>query len=421
MSRVARFGRYAAWNALDQVVMLGVPRLVLFPILAFLLGDTMFGTFVLALGLVQCIGLSPSQGLSSFIIREAVQCDAAKQQLMVRTVLLLCLLIMVPICVGLGCGTGPIARIYDKPALVGFLPCLSIYLLLMDLATTAQAIWRVRRAFWRLVVIHAVHTALLFLAVPFYLLGDVNAVARAYILGGVGALAVVLLMGRRSYRGRPLCSRAVVRSAMGVWIPMSLSALMVLSAGYLDRVLLGLWWPAAEVAVFFAAVSPAMISVIPAGQLSHFALSLLGQVKSRERFGRGFYAAYAAGACLWALLVFGVLSLLGQWLLTTLYPDLADRALPLWHYALAAYGAVGIGTSCRPFVIKFLSPRLLLLLTAATLVGRMIPLLVLVPAGGALGAARAMLIGASIQGSLWLGVFVRRFVMDRPSEVSTDA
>ncbi|MCH7812856.1 MAG: hypothetical protein IID40_02425, partial [Planctomycetes bacterium] len=228
----------------------------------------------------------------------------------------------------------------------------------------------------------------------------------------VGALAVVLLMGWRTYRERPLCSRAVVRSAMGVWIPLSLSALMVLSAGYLDRVLLGLWWPATEVAVFFAAVSPAALSVIPAGQLSQFALSLLGQVKSRDRFGRTFYALYAAGTCLWALVVFGAFSMLGRWFLTTLYPELADRALPLWPYALASFGAVGVGISCRPFVIKFLSSRVLLVVTGVGLVGRAVPLLILIPSGGALGAAQGMLIGSSIQGALWLGVFVRFFVMD---------
>ena len=88
--------------------------------------------------------------------------------------------------------------------------------------------------------------------------------------------------------------------------------------------------------------------------------------------------------------------------------------------ALASYGAVGIGICCRPFVIKFLSPRLLLVITGVGLVGRAVPLLMLIPAGGALGAAQGMLIGSSIQGSLWLGVFVWRFVLDRAIKVTAN-
>ena len=88
-SRLTRFAGYLYWSVADQVVMLGIPRLILFPILAALLGVDAFGSFVIALGIIQLVGLAPSNGLVGYVIRDLVREDAPRQALLLRTTLIL--------------------------------------------------------------------------------------------------------------------------------------------------------------------------------------------------------------------------------------------------------------------------------------------------------------------------------------------
>ncbi len=419
MSEITRFGRYLSWTVADQIIGLGVPRLVLFPILGAWLGKDAFGAFGIALSLTQMIGLSPSNGLMGYLIRDYSRESEARQALMVRTTLVLTALVVLPFTLFFVFGAGLISHAYDNhPTLIRLLPFLGLHLLFTNVGETALTVYRIRRAFGFVALIHAVQALLLFLALPlFYVQGD-SSVATAYLIAGAAALAVQLRMDRASLLTRPFYAPRFAQAALRVWPAFSLSALISLSAGYLDRLLLGYWWSAADVAPFFAAVSTASMAAVPATLVSNLILSLLGKVRGDQGLSRGFHRRYFLGACASSVVVYVVGSLLGKPLLGILYPTYIDDALPLWNYAVGGFAVINLSQLFRPFVSKFLSPAILPMLSGASLTGRLIPLLLLVPSSGRLGAAQALLIGSTVTGLLWLVIYLKYFVFTTAVQVA---
>ncbi len=412
-SRIARLGGYLSWSVADHTIFVAVPRLLIFPILAGLLGDQAFGSFVLALGFVHLIGVAPSTGLWSYVIRDLANHDHSNQQLLMRSVGMFCLVAVLPFSLFFIFGANALASSYSDPSLALTLPALAIYLLLTNLVETMLTAHRVHRSFRFLVVVHSVQTLFLLLAIPLYWLAGMSGVASAYVLASGAALSVVLVRKRSDYLKRPLYSPEFIRSAMRVWLPLSGSAFLFESAGYLDRILLGYWWSSTDVAVFFAAAGTAKILMFPSVHASRMILSLLGRVRHSERFTQKFYALYGVGALVLALVLFLLGSLLGRPILSILYPSLMNRALPLWNYAAAAAAAMSLYVSCRPFVLKFLSPNIIPVLAVFSVIGRIIPIILLVPSGGSLGAVQAMAIGSLVTGLAWLIAYLRGFVFTR--------
>lgn len=409
-SRLLRLGRYASWTIVDELVFLGVPRLVLWPILAAMLGDAVFGSFILALGFVRIIGFAPSNGLAAYYIRDAAKYSHVDQQVLMRTVLFLCLVVSAAIVVCFTLCARTVAGWYSDPRLVWLLPSLGIYLGLTNLVNTWITVYKYRRSFGYIALIHSVEAAFLFLAIPLYRLQGLAGVGHAFVAAGLASLVVLLLIERRVLGGRPACAIEFVKGAMRVWLPMSGSALIYFSTGYLDRLLLGYWWPSDDVAVFFAAAGTAHILIVPSTQASNLLLSLLTRIRDANQFDRRFYGLYASGVGLLAVVVFFVGNALGDVVLSSLYPSLKERALPLWGYATASVAALTIMVGCRPFVVKFLPANWIPILVTIAAVGKIVPILILVPTGGRVGAAQAMLVGAVISALAWFAVYFICFV-----------
>ncbi len=418
-SRLTRFAGYLCWSVADQVVMLGIPRLILFPILAALLGVDAFGSFVIALGIIQLVGLAPSNGLVGYVIRDLIREDAPRQALLLRTTLILTAAAVLPFTLFFLFAARAIASLYGhNPTLEKLLPALAVFLLLTNLVETALSAYCVRRAFALMTLVHAVQTAVLFLAVPLYYAIGVGGVGLAHVLATAAALAVVLILERRTFLASPVYASRFARAAMRVWPAFSLSSLIALSAGYLDRLLLGYWWSPADVAPFFAAVSTASMIAIPASVVANLTFSILGRVRGTSGFDRRFYTFYALGALVASILVFLIGAAVGGLLLRFFYRDFADAAVPLWNLALGGFALFNVSILLRPFVSKFLSPAALPLLSLASLIARLVPLVLFVPQGGALGAARALFIGGLVTAVLWTALYLRSFVFSRAAPPS---
>ena len=410
-SVLARYGGHLFWTATDQIINIGVPRLVLYPILAVILGDGAFGSFVVAITLVQTIGLSPSNGLTAYVLRDLAKVEPSEQRVMLKTAACLSGLILLPIAAMFWFGAEYIATLYgNNRAFAGLLPWLGIYLLLVNLCDTLLSATRVARGFQRMVLVHAVQVALFFLAIPFFRWFDIDGVAAAYVVGAAAGTLVAVLLLSSFLKGAPWWSWRFAKAAMRVWPSFSLSAFITLSSGNLDRLLLGYWWSAEAVAPFFAAVATAALWVAPSMPISNLTLSLLGAFKDAHQIPRRRFVQVAAGALGSGVVIFALGWVLGGPLLRLLYPHLADAALPLWGSAVAAFSATHVGTLCRPFVCKFCPPWILPCLAAWTLVTRLVPLLLFIPSGGAKGAVSGLLIGSILSGGAWLVVFVYYFL-----------
>lgn len=95
--RLIKLSKYFTWTILDQFCVLGLTRLLLFPLLAYFLGNEYFGVFVLAMGFINMVGRSPSIGFETFILRESVKYSSEGQLLIIRTMMVLTLVVVLPI------------------------------------------------------------------------------------------------------------------------------------------------------------------------------------------------------------------------------------------------------------------------------------------------------------------------------------
>lgn len=411
-ARLRRWAGYLSWSIADQIILLGIPKLVLFPILALTLGEGSFGSLVVALGLIQLVGLAPSNGLVGYIIRDLVHEEPHDQEILLRTTLVLTILVVLPFVLAFAFGAAWVAGLYEGDAnLLALLPYLAGHLLFSNLVETALAVYRVRRRFDLISIIHGVQSAVLFLAIPLYFSVGMRGVGLAHLLSPAAALAVLAVVERRLLFGAPFYSSRFAVAAMKVWPAFSLSALIALSAGYLDRVLLGYWWTPSSVAPFFAAVTTASIITIPGTIVANLIFSILGRVRKAAGFDRRFYAYYAAGVVASSIAACFVGALLGEMMLRFFYPNLATAAMELWIPILAGFSLLNVSILLRPFISKFLSPAAMPLLSFASLVARAVPLVLLVPKGGPRGAALALLSGGVITAVLWMGLYARRFLV----------
>ena len=412
VSRLRRFSGYAFWSGAEQVIMLGFPRLILFPLLAWILTGPEFGDFIIALSVVQMMGVAPTNGVYGYVMRDAANHSHEDQTAITRTALVLSMVLLSVIGLVLIVGNSRIAALWPDSRVGALLPLMGVYLLWQNITMVATSMWRVRRQFARTVVVRAVESVLLFSAIPLYYVFGLGGVALGFAIAGLASLLAVIAIDPEPYRRGMWYDRDFARGIFRVWAPLSISALIYLSSGYVDRLLLGYWRPtgeSGELAAFFVATSIARLFLIPGNQAAGLLSSLLGRVRSSDRFGRRFYRVYALALVGTNLLLIVVGVAIGPYVLRFFYPQSAAQAAPLWIWAVVAASLLSLQNGGRPFVVKFLPPMVIPVLTVISVVSRVVPIVLLVPGGGAMGAVQAMLIGTAISAFCWFGLFCMKF------------
>lgn len=411
--RLIKLSKYFTWAILDQTCVLGVTSLLLFPLLAYFLGNELFGVFVLAMGFINMVGRSPSIGFETFILREAVKYSAEEQSWMVRTMMVLSSFIVLPIGFLFMLGSSLLADKYHIPLLAKILPILGIYLIFFNIIETVLVPYRVLRQFHKIVFVHFSRTLFLFTAIPLYLAGGFEFIAYAWLIGTTAAIAAVLFLQYRDLFARPFFSVAFARQALSVWWPFSLSALLTFSEGKIDRLVLGYWWPEEAVAGFYAAVSLALTFTLPIGLTSRFILSLLSAKKEKTFWDKKLYILYAWGAVL-VCLTFCVIGIfMGKPLIRMLYPGLFEKASSLWSWVVTGIMIGSLKIILRPFITKFLSPNVIFILAAVSIAVKAAFVLLLIPRYGALGASMSIFITSIFTSSLWLFIYFRYLILEK--------
>lgn len=385
-----------AWHGLDQLVVTGVPKLILLPLLAALVGPAEFGVFVLALSVVQSIGLSPSNGFQGWILRSLEEYPQKLWDELAARAALWGFVAALPFAVGALSAPLWADKVFAAsgvaPVLVAFAP----FLIATNCLETALARERVRRRFGSLVRWHSFHLVGVLLGVILSWDGSPDRVAWGVSMGSsLTALIMVALLARRARPVPPAVAEQARIQALTVWWPLSLAALLSLSAYSVDRVVVGIWLDADAVAVYFAAASLASLAVVPFSMMAGWGLTMLGRVgnemdRVKSDWKRVTPLALAAISTIVLALVFT-----GSHILHFFYPSLATEAIEIWWVLVVAAGARAAYVIIRPMVIKFANPRILPLLTLASISIKVAALIILVPHFGLLGAAVATL-GASV-------------------------
>ncbi len=421
-SKIARFGGYFSWTAADQFIELGVPRLLLFPLMYHVMGTDQMDVFLVAFGMVMLFGISPSKGLSGYVMRDAAHHEEVDHGPLMRTVITLAALALLPLVLLFVAFDDAIAVFWGSPDAARLLPAMGIYLVTLNMLHTATTIYRYHRNFGRMVAVHAFQSALQFLAIPGYFAFGLPGVAYGFAAAGIGGFLAILFVERRTLFARPLLESQYARGALRVWLPVSISSFLVLSAGSLDKLLISKWGGGTGPAVFFAAAASARILLIPGSQFNTLLFSLLGKARSSKRFSQRFYTLYFVISIGVSLLIWGAGLFVGHYVLL-LYKPAAAAAAPLLPWTIAGVAGMSVQAALRPFINKFLPPGYLPWMAALGVTGRIVPLLLLVPTRGPLGAAQAMCIGGLFAAAIWAAVYVWKFVLsdaDHSSRVGDD-
>lgn len=292
----------------------------------------------------------------------------------------------------------------------------SVHYTILNPSETVLAVARVDRNFRLIAIVHAIGAVAMLLS-----LGLFPWIGRWAIVLGITLWSVVplLLSWKLIPKTGPWIERESARRILAVAVAFSAAASVQLSSGYLDRVILALWWPAEEVSAFFAAISLGMLFTTPALILSTLGLSLLGKVKDASRFSRRFLLGYAAGVLGLALGVYLIGRPIGSMVLSFFYPKQFENALPLWDLAVASAAGLSVVSLVRPFILKFRPATWMPVLSVIALAIRMPLLLLMVPNGGRVGTAQALCLGTMIISAIWLGVFLH-FAFSRPNSAAVE-
>lgn len=175
---IKRYFGYMFWAGCETLISGGVPKLVIFPLAAYILGKEQFGIFLYALGLVMIVGYAPAAELWTGLIRNTVnfageskECLISTSVKMLRTVMLAIVSIYLLVVVALYY----IGLIDSRVAW-----CMVLLLLLLyswNLFEIQMIRYRVERRFAFRTGWYALLVGFMFLIVPGAILGGVFGVA----------------------------------------------------------------------------------------------------------------------------------------------------------------------------------------------------------------------------------------------------
>ena len=394
---------HASWTAADHVLRLGLTRLVCFPLIAKFLGESEFGAFVVAITIAMMFGGAISQGLSNFILREVSRFGDQDADRVKRSCVALSLLVTIAVFGIIGLFWW-VFGFQDPTGNTQFwLSVFAAHYVILNPSETSLAFARLDRNFRMMALTHLAGALAMVAGVLLF-----PYLSRWGIVLGIMMWAIIpMLLARKLIpAGEHWIARDHSKQIMITSSFFAISALVALSGGYLDRLVLAIWWPPEDVASFFAAVSLGMLLSAPGLVFSQLAMSLLGKATELSRFPPRFLIGYlVANLCLAAAL-FVIGRPVGKHALQWLYPTQAPTAIPLWDYAVGAAACTIMVSMLRPFINKFSPASYLPVLSSTSLLVKLPLLWILVPTGGMIGAGQALLSGSFIMSLMWIAAFL---------------
>lgn len=409
IERIKRYSGYGFWVALETILFIGLPQLVVFPLAAKIVGQEAFGQFVFCLGIVMVIGSAPSMGLFTGIYRELARLEPTRQELLVQTGLGLCKLAL-GIVVGAGLAAVVLYQIFvgAQPGIAACLIPLLAFLYFLNLFQMHLVRYRVERRF-------AVRTAWFTILATLQFAGLVG----AWLGGTIGlcwgylaahAIGYVWLSRQQGISlGRNPFDPDLAGLLKTVWLYDSVANLLLMSGRNIYRILLGLTHSYSDVSVLFGATSVLNCCMAPLTILSSLLLSLLSGFASLHEVGRRQRRTVLAAGIVIAIAGPIVTYIFAEPLMAILFPEFAADSAGLLKKMVWVLPLEVMISFSKPFVTKFAPIRVIPVLNGAVLLGHLVPSLLLVPRYGLSGVLISYYCGYAIASGCWLAVLVWLF------------
>ncbi len=416
-----RYFGYSFWVGLEVAIFLGLPRLIIFPIVAYLLGKEEFGLFIWALGIVMMVGRAPSGGLETGIIRHMAKLEKPAQDILISTGLRLCKIAMLVI-VSVGIVVLGVVRHFrqaDTKTILCFVPLL-IFLYSWNLFELQMVRYRVERRFALRTAWHSFLGMVLFISIPAAIWGGVVGMAWGYMVGYV-VTHIILSWRQKNLFRKSVYDVKLAAVLKQVWFHLTVASVFAFSSAYIYRVILGVFQPKQYVTILWGATSVIFLCTAPLNILSSLLLSMLGSFTRLEDVGKRQRYTVLAAAVLIAFVVPLVAFFGGPFILSLLFPKFADESAQILRLIIMIIPCVVVTSFSRPFIIKFGPLRFVPILNFMTLMAHLLPALILIPRLGMKGAAISYNIGHGLTAVSWLCVLVWTFKFSRSYEPETQA
>lgn len=416
---IKRYFGYTFWVALEMMVIIGLPRLVIFPVAARLIGKEEFGVFLFALGIAMTIGHAPAAGLITGVIRHIADFEKQEKDVLVSTSIHLCRLAMLFI-IAIALVAIFLVRSFLKIDLkvVWCLVPLMILLYSWNLFQLQMVRYRVERRFALRTGWCSIWSLLLFISIPSAIIGGVVGMAWGFMFGYVMAHVILSWRQRILFRNVPYDARKA-SLLKTVWLHMSIASVLGFSSRYIYRIVLGVFDSFSNVSILFGATNIISLFMGPMNVLSSLLLSMFGKFSRLEDVGwRQKYTIL--GVAISITVVSPILLLaIGPFLLSVMFPEFSVESIRVMRSILMVIPCVVISSISLPIIQKFGPIKCIPWLNFIILMSRLIPSVLLIPRFGLRGAVISYNVGFGISAVAWLVALIWTFKFYGGPEVAT--
>lgn len=404
---------YVFWAMGENILNLGLPRLLLFPLVVYFVGKDQFGIFIIALSITGIIGFQPGNGLATGMFRQLSQHEPQEQKLLCSTAAKMCSYAMLAVIVfGLIISfvvyllniIEPLLFYCIMPLLISLYPENQFMLNLTEL--------RIRRKFARRTGWYSIRAVLILICgVAGMLAGDAIGFAWGYTIGNFAAYGF-LLIRRKDWLNKGY-DKSMATGLKKVWLHATIAGIIAVSGPYLNRIILGLYHEYSEVADLFAASALLFGSMIISACMGYVLLSVLAKYRSIDDLPNSIRHQFLFVVVLLLAITPIVFWLVSPLVFNLIFPKFGEEARSLLNIVVWAVPFGVLIALMRPFIMKFSDIKIAPLVNALSLIGTLVPAILLVPPLHSVGGAWAIVIGQAVTGLLWTFFALRLFWLGR--------
>lgn len=394
------------WNVTEQAMAVGLPRLLLFPVAAYVVGKEEFGILATALSIVLILGIQPANGLATGLLRNLALYDAQGQRQLVLTAVNLCRKCMLWILgVALVVNIGIFVSGLSGDGIFWCVTCLLLSLYAENSFMLLLTPLRYQRKFRQ--------HALWYIAsgVTVSVCGIIGACVGGIVGVAAGMLcghAIVYGVAARRY-GLVLTESNMEQAAVlkHVWLHLSIAGILAIAGPHLNRIVLRMYSDYGSVAELFAATSITYVFILPITNGSTLLLSFLSKYSHIEQISRHMWrmllsAIIGGGAIATSAFAFAA-PILSMWL----FPEFGGDNAGLFRILIWMIPASIIVAFVRPMITKFAAVVWIPRINAAVLATTVLLMFGLIPFWGLEGAAWSITSGNIVAAILRTGVLMK--------------
>jgi len=398
---IKRDARYLFWTFSEQVAIMALPRLLLFPLAAYFIGKEQFGIFITALSVTLILGIQPQNGLATGLIRHFSDYPEQQRAQFCRTSMRMChWAMLIIIVVGLlGVAIVGVAEFAPWRILNCIIPLtISLYPEnQFSLILTKNRFYRQfrQRAMWS--ALRAI--GILVCGFAGALMGGSVGLAWGFMAGNTIVYAILRFRYRDWYKASYNPEMASVLKT--IWFQMTMAGVIAVSGPYLNRVILSTIHSYSDTADLVAATSVMFLFTVPITCLGGLLLSMISKYSSVEQFS-------VRGKILYILiLLFGIAAmpmafkLFGPCTVRLMFPKFGESSIELFGILIWVIPAQTLICFSRPLVIKFAPIRIVPIINGVSMAATLLPAICLIPHYATRGAAWAILVGSGVTAILW--------------------